>query len=270
MDPSSLYTDNGNFLVILDSRNANTYNNGSWNSSVVFNLETIKIPKNAIKMYCSVLQFICPNSIYNINQFNNILSIFISSEIQYSIPYGNYTVSTFMTTLLSILPIGFNITWNQINNIFTLSYTSTFSIQANSTIGDVMGFSNNIKYTGSTIILPFTCNFNGLQSFNINFANLNTGNIDSYNETTSSIIQPVQINAGSSFISFNKTNDFNFSVNQDVIDFIQIDLTDDLNRFINLNNQHFNLTLYFSVVTDIDRFSHNNNFYNILQNGYYR
>ena len=77
MDHTNLYTNKDNFLVILDSRNATTYNNSSWNSSIVFNLETIVIPQNAIKMYCSLLQFTCPNSIYNINQYNSILSIFL-------------------------------------------------------------------------------------------------------------------------------------------------------------------------------------------------
>lgn len=269
MDTSHLYTEKQNFLVVLDSRNADKYNNGSWNSSVMFNFESILIPRTAIKLHCSLLSFISPNSIYNINEYNNILSIFVTSKINYLIPYGNYNVNTFVTTLLSILPIGFNLIWNSINNILTLSYTSSFSIYSDSNIGDVMGFKNGSIYTGTSITLPFTCNFNGLQSFNVNFSNLNTSNIDSQNKTTSSIIQPIQVFPNSAYISFNKTHDYYFTVNQDVIDYIQIDLNDDLDRLINFNNQHWNMSLYFSIITDIDRFSHRNNFNTILTNGYY-
>jgi type 1 fimbria pilin len=269
MDTNNLYTEKQNFLVVLDSRNADTYNNGSWNSSIIFNLESIAIPKSAIKLHCSVLSFISPNSIYNINEYNNKLTIFISSKINYLIPYGNYNVNTFITTLLSLLPIGFTLTWNSINNILTLSYTSSFSIHSDSNIGDVMGFTNGITYSGTIINMPYTCNFNGLQSLNINFTNLNTSNIDSHNKTTSPIIQPIQIIPNSAYISFNKTHDYYFTVNQDVIDYIQIDLNDDLDRLINFNNQHWNLTLYFSIINDIDRFAHRNNFNNILTNGYY-
>jgi hypothetical protein len=66
-----------------------------------------------------------------------------------------------------------------------------------------------------------------------------------------------------------KSHDYYFTVNQDVIDYIQIDLNDDLDRLINFNNQHWNITLYFSIINDIDRFAHRNNFNNILTNGYY-
>jgi hypothetical protein len=49
-----------------------------------------------------------------------------------------------------------------------------------------------------------------------------------------------------------------------MIDDMTIDIKDDLNNYINFNNQHWNLTLYFSVIKDIDRFNYMNNFHNIL------
>ena len=111
------------------------------------------------------------------------------------------------------------------------------------------------------------CNVNGLASFNIHFSNIVTRNIDSYNKSVSSIIQSIQVNGQDNKISYNKNNDFNFQIYQDVIDDIQIDLKDDLNNFLDLNGQHWNLCLYFSIMKDVDRFRNHdiNSFQNIVQ-----
>ena len=78
----------------IDSRNADTYNNGSSNSDIMTFLfqETIMIPKEAIKMTCAVLAFTAPNSIYNINRYNNYIHIFfgnLSIEVKVYLPFGN-------------------------------------------------------------------------------------------------------------------------------------------------------------------------------------
>ena len=95
-----------------------------------------------------------------------------------------------------------------------------------------------------------------------------TSNIDSYNKSSSSIIASVPIDPNQSQISFIKTNNYSFTVKDNVIDVLGISLKDDLENYINLNNQHWNLTLCFSLVRDISRFSHLNNFLNIIRNGY--
>ena len=69
---NSLYTNTNKFIMVIDSRNADDYNNGSSNSNMTFRFqEPIMIPKGAIKMTCAVLAFTAPNSIYNINRYNN-------------------------------------------------------------------------------------------------------------------------------------------------------------------------------------------------------
>ena len=57
-----------------------------------------------------------------------------------------------------------------------------------------------------------------------------------------------------------KQNSFSFLVRQDVISFIQIDIRDDLENLINLNNQHWNMTLQFNDLVNMDRFSSYNDF----------
>jgi hypothetical protein len=269
----NFYTDKENFLVVLDSRNATRYLNSTYNSSVIFEFEdSIKLHSKAIKLSCSLNNFTCPNSIYLINEYNCLLSITVLGvTTNYSILYGNYNVTTFISQLKTQLDSNFTITLNYITNKFTITnLVNDFTINKTSTIYEIIGMVKNTAYTSTSksLALPYTCNFNGAQSINILFENLNTSNIDSFNKSNSSIIQSIPIDITSQQISFIRTNEFNFRIRQDTIDFIQIDIKDDLDRFINLNNQHWNITLQFSETKDYERFHYNTNFHSILENGY--
>ena len=271
MDIDDLITLKDSFIVVLDSRNATQYLNSDYNSNVRFVFEEgMYFPHNNIQITCSVLSFICPNSIYIINETNNLLSLTINSvTTNYYIIKGNYNASNFITYLLTILPTGFTITLNSITNIFTMTYTSNFTINSTSTIYNIMGFKKGTSYTSSSysLTLPYTCNFNGIQSINISMKNVNTNNLDSYDKSQCSIIQTVNVNTNNTIIEFNKSEDYNITIKQNMMDFIDIGLTDNLQNFINLNNQHWNLTLLFNIVSDKNRFAHQNSFLNILRNG---
>jgi hypothetical protein len=271
MDIDDLITLKDSFIVVLDSRNATQYLNGTYNSNVRFIFEEgMYFPHNNIQITCCVLNFICPNSIYIINETNNLLSLTINNiATNYYITYGNYNATNFMTYLLSVLPSGFTISLNSITNIFTMTYTSNFTINSTSTIYNIMGFLNNTNYTSSSFSLtfPFTCNFNGIQSLNISLKNINTNNLDSYNKTQTYIIQTVNVDTNKTIIEFNKSEDYGITIKQNAMEFIDIGLTDNLQNFINLNNQHWNITLLFNIVSDKNRFAYQNSFLNILRNG---
>ena len=271
MDIDDLITVKDSFIVVLDSRNATQYLNGDYNSNVRFLFEEgMYFPHNNIQITCSVLNFICPNSIYIINETNNLLSLTINSvTTNYNIPYGNYNASNFITYLLSILPTGFTMSLNSIKNNFTMTYTSNFTINSTSTIYNIMGFKKGISYssTSNSLTMPYTCNFNGIQSINISIENINTNNLDSYNKYQTNIIQTVNVDANKTIIEFNKSEDYNITIKQNIMDYIDIGLTDNLQNFINLNNQHWNVTLLFNIVSDKNRFAFQNSFLNILRNG---
>jgi hypothetical protein len=126
----------------------------------------------------------------------------------------------------------------------------------------------SISSINQVIVMPFQCNFNGVQNININMDNIKTENIDSYSKSFSSIIQSISVDNTSQQIFFEKQNDFVFEIKQDVIDHIQISIRDDLENLLNLNNAHWNMTLQFTELVNIDRFKHENNFDNIIRNGY--
>ena len=254
------------FIIILDSRNGKI-NNKSYLSDVLFEFESLIFDDRSISINASVLSFICPNSIYVINEYNNLLVIDHDNMIyNYYIPYGNYNAITFIELLKTILPLNFILTLNTNNNKFILSYSSDFTIKKESNINEIMGFGKNNDYLSSynSLIFPFTCNFNGLNSFNICLESVNTNNLDSYTLSQSSIIQSINIDNNKSIINFIKTNDYNFKIQIKYIDDIHITIRDNNNNLINFNNQHWNLTLLFNILIDKPRFEYNNSFLNIV------
>ena len=257
-----LVTVNESFLVILDSRNGNIFN-APYNSEVEFQFEGELLfdPSDYIQLSFAVNSFSMPNSLYIINENNNLLSITLNSvTTNYYIDYGNYNIDTFKTYLLTILPSTFLITYSTINNKYTITNTTyNFTINNTSTIYEIMGFSKKTTYTSTNKILalPYTCNFNGYQNINLTWENLNTDNLDSFTKAQSNIIQNISVDSNKSIINFNKTNSLMITIKTNYLDSIIINLKDDLNNSLNLNNQHFNLTLQFNTIKDINRFKHN-------------
>ena len=87
----------------------------------------------------NVVSFDMPFNMYNINATNNCMK---ENETLKYIPYGNYSVKTFRTTFLSLLPIGTAITYNDAQNTYT--FTGTGTIQP-ITMGALIGLPNNIQ-----------------------------------------------------------------------------------------------------------------------------
>ena len=260
------------FLVVLDSRNATRHLNGSMNSSAYFEFEDpIQQDDFTIQKSCSVLNFSASNSIYNINETNSYLLINTSIQsYSINIPYGNYNFNTLQSIIYSIGIGTIQMLLDVNTNIITFTNidTSLFYIDSKSTLLSVIGGIIGQTYfnQGNKITLPYQCNFNGVNNINIFMSNINTKNIESYTKTNSSIIQSIQVFPYAPQIIFNKTNDYSFTINQKIIDYIQIDIKDDLGRFINFNNTSWNLTLCFTLLKEIPR--NVSNFHSIIQNGY--
>ena len=278
---NTLCTVTTSFLVVLDSENATSKNNGDWNSDITFDFESpIVRPPNSFLMSMCVQQFNCPNSLYNINETNNYLHItetIMNIEIPYDIhiPYGNYNVNTFTTTLIDSLEFStsnrFSIKFNTLNNKFTIhNSTNEFTIKDDSTINNVMGLIIGATQGSSTKMLtcPYSCNFNGTQSINIMIRNMQTPNIDSYHKTNAHVIQTVSVDPTSASIIYEKSNDYSFKVSEHLFDHFQVQICNGTNNLVNFNNQDWNMTLLFTIMYDVNRFDHENTFSRILEYGY--
>ena len=174
-----------------------------------------------------------------------------------------------LTTLISSQ--GFSMTFNKITNVFTLKNSLyEFTINKTSTIGGVMGFATGTSYSSSSksLVMPYCCNFNGIQSLNIRLDNLTTRNIDSFNASTGSVIQSIPVDPNSPTIQFIRQYEFEFSQFQSTIDYLDVSIQDSVENYVNFNNCHWSLVLCFSYITiDLERFQWKVGFENSLANG---
>ena len=175
--------------VNLSSNSATTSNFPS-NSVLVFTMNNIlKKEQDILYNTISLIHAEIPISYYTINSTNSYLSITVSgTTTNYNFTYGNYNATTFKTMLLTILGANWNLTLNGITGLYTLSYTSNFTINATSTCFSIMGFVKNTSYssTSNSLTFPYQCNFLGIKRLKIrsNILSTFTNSPPSFNKQT--------------------------------------------------------------------------------------
>jgi hypothetical protein len=129
------------------------------------------------------------NSNYIVNQYNNTLIIYVNNEFYYSytLPLGNYTAATFRTLLLSVMPLGFALTYNTTVNKYTFTFNQPFSLMVGSTCDYIIGFSGTETATLVGALYTLTCsrafNFLPIPRYVIHCNILNDGVILGVNST---------------------------------------------------------------------------------------
>jgi len=221
------------------------------------------------------------NGNYNANSFMKMVTTILNSGLYLGTPWSmSYNSNTYQLSLIS--PSN-DFTIIQRNANKAAGYTKI------SRLGLIMGFEDALVQTTTvtsvaTMTFPYPSNFGGLNSLNIKIPNLRTHSLDykgnintdgvfnyflggSSNPNQSNnniaIAIPVNCNVGE-VIYFKKTSNFEFIVLDDIIDKLDIQLTDDLGNFIQLNNQHYNLCIEFTIT----RLKHKKtrNFFEIINN----
>lgn len=260
------------FYLVLDTKNASEKSNGSLHSDVTFNVDCPLIaPNDCLYITWAVSSFTCPVSWYLINSTNNMISIKFPNIVfpqKFHLPHGNYNVNTFKTALETIL-IGFTLTFNASTNVYSLSYTEDFQIMAGSTMIRIIGLAKNTTYssTNNILVMPHPVNFSGIPNINIHCSSIRTKNLNSYDRlSTSDIICAVNVNAASNGqIYFEKKQDFEFDVKERVINYLDFDILDDEENYIDFNNQHWHMTIQVNYIREIQKNS-DNTFMDIIEN----
>jgi hypothetical protein len=109
------------------------------------------------------------NTIYNINQYNNLIGFITTSsngdESMYikSLGFGNYVVSEFTAALENLMNSaspGFTVTYSDITGLITISNSSEFALDfsSTSTMWVVLGFLPQLYPTTTSITAPYALN----------------------------------------------------------------------------------------------------------------
>ncbi len=236
--------------------------NGDYKSQISVSIPDCNFSNPNVKaVYFSVQHCEVPNSFYIVNYTNNILTI---DNIQYVIQRGNYNTTTLMTYLLTILPSGFGITYSNITNKFTMTYSSNFTINGGlSTINKVMGFSNdNITSFANTLTFGNCVNFLPLARLNFKSNLFKFGNY-SQNNGSGDIFLSLQNNAPAmGVINYSNSSNLKFYMEDKAITTFIISVCDDNGNLINFNGVEWFMTL--QIDTEIFEPEKTLNFQNIV------
>ena len=235
----------------LSSNNVDSKNDNSF----IFYIPTGSIlAESQEHIYISVQSAIIPNTFYNINSYNNILSYaLVSNNIkQYlTIPVGNYNIKDIVSYLNSNMT-NFSVSYNKTYNKLTFQNLSlaNFIIYPESTLYGVLGFSNGLTYYSSSGILQSVnaVNVNSIQYINVKL-NINTNNITKYNVNDKNIICSIPVNINSyGIINYKNENNFKVNTFRNEITELILQFTDQNGYNINFNGVQWSIVLQLDII----------------------
>lgn len=243
---SSVIVDSQKFF--LTPSGASLKRNGFFNSNLEFPIPNLYASsEDVLHTTIKLLHAEIPCSFYIVNEYNNLLSITDkNNDVQdIYITYGNYNANNFMTYITPLLPSGMTIDFNTSNGKFTLHYNHTFSVNATSTCGILLGFKNGQTYSSThTLEFPYLANFLGSKNVYIKIPNLI---LDNYNTQTGDRATlsniPVNVPPFGLIMYENRSTTSTMIKNVQMPDVLYIQLTDDTNNLIDFNNAEFSITL---------------------------
>ncbi len=245
---------NENILITLDSSNG-TLRNGTKKSLIDFNfIGLLKDDKDILRSYISILNAQIPVSFYTINSSNNTLNYFVfggSSGQTVIIASGNYNGNSLITALNSgFASNGHNIiaTLSSLTGKITLTASGVVSVSyfSASNISGILGLTATL--TGLEITMQAPLNLLGVKKLSIKSNSLAISSFTSRtgNRTDTICTIPV-IEPPFNMISYVNVNDLNKNILRgQIIDSIDIRITDENNVDVDFNNIDWNITLCLS------------------------
>lgn len=239
-------------IINLNSKNS-IKNNSTYLSDVFFPFSGLlkDDDDDIIERYISILNAQIPFSFYNINIYNNILKIQIST-ITYTLTLtrGNYNATSFITEIQTQLIANAitDLTLSISSTTGLLTFTKTTGsftlISSGSTIYEVLGFvvGTNYNSVSSKIIAPYPLNLLGTLRLRICSYELSTNNID-----FTLITLPIETgNFG--LIQYTNITNIKATLNNVSLDGFDISIIDDDNNYINFNNINWTMTFVLTLI----------------------
>ena len=242
-----------NILITLDSTNG-TIKNGTMKSLIEFNfIGLLKDEKDILRSYISVLNAQIPVSFYTITVNNYKLKYVVGGSTFRTIfiTPGNYNGNSLITALIdSFANNGDTITASlssSTGKLFIRSYSGSITYVYNtSTIAPILGLTADIS--GITVTFQAPLNLLGVKKLSIKSNSLAISSFTSRtgNRTDTICTIPV-IEPPFNMISYVNMNDLNKNILRgQIIDSIDIRITDEDNNDIDFNNIDWNITLCLS------------------------
>ena len=233
----------GGLNIFLQSKDAQKRDNVD--SNVDFYLETIIThPRKDIGMLISVLDAEIPYSWYNISEHigNNTLTI---GDTTITLPEKNYSafslVDAFNQAFQSLnTPLNVVMSFNDNTNKFSLTSPNQFTL-TKTTMQKELGM-HDLPFTGTDYTSSKCVNLSGTSSVYIRSENMNINNINSMGRVNG-VLAKILVNASPSTFIFHQPTTPQYFLLGNSLNYINIQLKNDDNQFIDLNGLDFSLTL---------------------------
>jgi len=246
-------------IISLNSSDAFLKNNTTFNSDVVFQLIGLVKKEPDIKhITFHLVDAQIPVSFYNINYTNNVLKYQISS-VNYTITVsvGNYNFTSLAQQLVAGFLANshiFTITINKQTGVITFATPATNFILQVSSIFSTLGFpASNQTSTSFSLTATYPLNLFGITKIKITSTFFNSYNYDSATRGLSNLISVIPVDQPSfGLIVYENKSDAKYTLRTNVVDNIDIQMTDQNDNLINFNNIDWQLTFLLDITREQD------------------
>ena len=207
------------------------------------------VGEDILSVRISVLHCEIPNTIYVVNENNNILYIndSISGLLTITFTVGNYNMNSFIDMFNLLTPVGYSMTYNKNTNKVSVLSPNSCSILATSPCKYILGISDtNISSVANVVVFPFCVNLLPTARFNLRSQAFKIGNYGA--DGSSDIILTVQNTGGALARSlYQNYGDLKFKLDIDNLQSFDFRITDDYGFLLNFNGSPWYITFQIDV-----------------------
>lgn len=239
-------------IITLSSNSAIQKKNGSFLSSVRFELGTfLKDEKDIIHRSITLQSAQIPYSFYVVNYTNNLLRLNNGTTTTYTIPVGNYTATSLITTIKSVVISDYpalTITLNKLNGILTFTNNTYFVIFNNfqHSIGSILGIPSNtfLESDNDAITLTYPLNLLGIKVLEVRSFVLSMNNISSLQSGANNLLASIPVSAVPfGMIDYSDKGNNQMTFTNTSLEELDIEIIDgESNEYINFNNSNWTMT----------------------------
>ena len=184
-----------------------------------------------------------PNTVYNVQSFNNSITI---DDTTYTITANNYDSDTLTTELNSVLPI--SVSFNENSNKFTFSHSSAFVINS-ATMAEILGLTNDLpSASGTSVTASDVINLSGVTNIHLKLNNITLSNLTGNGVYSPILASVVNDSNFSDYVFYQPSEIIHHMIFSTRINFFHFTLTDQNNRTLELNGAKYNFTLTISFI----------------------
>lgn len=187
-----------------------------------------------------------------INSTNNKL---VLNNVTYTLTNGNYATSTIMTTISTLIPNTYSLTFNSATGKFKLINTTIdFNINSSCTCYTILVLVAKTLYTSTSksFTFPNPANLYGIHRIKIKSNILHTRNFDR-NSGSGNILTTIGVTNGlTSVLYYLNQSNFRNIISNDVIDNTDIQIIDDNDNLLDFNGLDIYFTLQLDTIKEVE------------------